>query len=251
LTSPNGKVYIGKTKDFRARMKYHKLASKKGKTHLYLAIRKYGWENFSKEIIDHAETEEELSKKEIYWIAYYQSINPVVGYNMSEGGTGGDTWSSLSQERKAEAISKRPPMSDETKKKVSRSLKERYKTQPHHSLGGTSWNKGLKEDPELTEKKRLRMLGTKDSEETRKRKSQALKGKNTTPKSESHRQKLSESLKGRSIPEETRKKMSQSRKGKTFPTIICPYCGKEGAELAMLRWHFENCKSYLPSHRAL
>jgi hypothetical protein len=232
-------------------MKCHKLASRKGRSHLYLAVQKYGWENFSKDIIDQAETEEELAEKEIYWISFYQSMNPQRGYNMSEGGTGGDTWSSLSQERKAEAISKRPPMSDETRKKVSDSLKERYKIQPHHSLGGTSWNKGLKEDPKLTEKKRLRMLGTKDSDETRKRKSLALRGKNTTPKSKIHRQKLSESLRGRPVPEETRKKMSLARKGKTFPLVTCPHCGKEGAKLAMLRWHFDNCKSYRPSQIAL
>ena len=39
--------------------------------------------------------------------------------------------------------------------------------------------------------------GKQQSEETRRKRSEAMKGKNTGPKSEEHRKKLSEVLKGR------------------------------------------------------
>jgi hypothetical protein len=57
------------------------------------AIKKYGKENFIKEIIDTAETIEELNEKEKIWIAFYNSQNRDIGYNIAAGGDGGDTLS--------------------------------------------------------------------------------------------------------------------------------------------------------------
>ena len=53
ITSPKGKVYIGRTKDFMGRMNEHKHIALKHKSDysLYKAIRKYGWDNFQKEIL--------------------------------------------------------------------------------------------------------------------------------------------------------------------------------------------------------
>jgi hypothetical protein len=55
---------------------------------------------------------------------------------------------------------------------------------------------------------------------------------------------------GKNPTDETRKKMSESRKGipslnKGVPRrkVTCPYCGKEGGNAVMIRWHFENCKN--------
>ena len=41
--------------------------------------------------------------------------------------------------------------------------------------------------------------------------------------------------------EETRKKISEANKGK-HPIVICPHCLKEGGRNNMYRWHFNNCK---------
>jgi len=57
------------------------------------AIKKYGKENFIKEIIDETDDYDELSKKEIYWIKEYKSTNRKIGYNISKGGDGGDVFS--------------------------------------------------------------------------------------------------------------------------------------------------------------
>lgn len=52
---------------------------------LYLAFKKYGLENFSFEIIEECNPEE-LNKKEIFYIQYYNSYK--FGYNQNEGGQG-------------------------------------------------------------------------------------------------------------------------------------------------------------------
>ena len=88
----NGMVYIGKTKrDIERRWKQHcDDARSKGtynKFKLQEAIKEFGAEHFTVEQIDVAATNEEANKKEIYWIAHYDSVNN--GYNTSIGGKNG------------------------------------------------------------------------------------------------------------------------------------------------------------------
>lgn len=92
LTSPSGKVYIGRTNDFDHRMAVHKHDSTKNKKRpIYKAIRSYGWDNFIKEIIDTAVTEEESIRKEYGYILVYNSVKE--GYNATyETEEGGDVW---------------------------------------------------------------------------------------------------------------------------------------------------------------
>jgi len=78
----NGKFYVGK--DSHNDPTY--LGS--GKL-LRRAFKKYGIENFKKEIIDTATTDKELNKKEIFWIFKLNAIKE--GYNIAVGGSGGDT----------------------------------------------------------------------------------------------------------------------------------------------------------------
>lgn len=84
----NGKVYIGlTTRPFNIRMNQHKYdAIHNNKYPIHKAINKYGWENFTKEIIDNATTLEELKEKEQYWISYYGSYGTTKGYNATSGG---------------------------------------------------------------------------------------------------------------------------------------------------------------------
>lgn len=84
-TAPNGKVYIGITKDDPE----HRWRSGKGyyqNIHFTGAINKYGWENFKHEILFDELTKEEACEKEIELIAKYKSNNPEYGYNHSIGG---------------------------------------------------------------------------------------------------------------------------------------------------------------------
>ena len=90
----NNKVYIGQTiKAAEQRWKEHLNHSKgncvnDANKHLYCAMRKYGVENFTFEVIqDNIDTQENLDKAEIYWIDYYNSF--LEGYNETFGGQKG------------------------------------------------------------------------------------------------------------------------------------------------------------------
>lgn len=87
--SITGQIYIGKThRTIADRFSDHKQNSKKGTTYLYSAMRKYGVENFVISLIE--ECEDTISSdREIYWIVELKCLAPL-GYNMSEGGIGGD-----------------------------------------------------------------------------------------------------------------------------------------------------------------
>lgn len=53
------------------------------------AIKKYGKENFKKEIIEYCNTKKELDEREKYWIKYFKSDDRNIGYNIVAGGQGG------------------------------------------------------------------------------------------------------------------------------------------------------------------
>jgi len=84
----NGKIYVGQSKNDNDE---DYLGS--GKI-LKRAILKYGVENFTKEIVEHnIETKELLNEREIYWIDFYNATDSNIGYNIANGGQGGDTMS--------------------------------------------------------------------------------------------------------------------------------------------------------------
>ena len=71
----NGKIYIGQS--INDDPKY--LGSG---VFLKNAIEKHGKENFLKEVIDVADSVDELNEKEIYWIEKYNSTDKNIGYNL-------------------------------------------------------------------------------------------------------------------------------------------------------------------------
>lgn len=79
----NQKCYIGQSVNIKHRWSQHKQNSKIRPEKLYLAIRKYGIENFSFEVIEECK-QEELDEKEKYYIILYNSYEN--GYNMNLGG---------------------------------------------------------------------------------------------------------------------------------------------------------------------
>ena len=92
LTSPSKRVYIGRAKDFNDRMAQHKYeATVLRKDYpLYRAIRKYGWENFKKEVIDTA-PKHYIVELEKHYIIEHNAIK--MGYNATISSTaGGDKW---------------------------------------------------------------------------------------------------------------------------------------------------------------
>lgn len=90
----NGKVYIGKTsRSISQRFKEHIEFAKLGYDNMliYRAIRKYGEDNFSIELIEDQINNKEIDNRERYWINYYHSYihsKDCNGYNMTLGGDG-------------------------------------------------------------------------------------------------------------------------------------------------------------------
>lgn len=89
----NQKIYIGK--DSTNRKNYYG----SGKA-IKNAILKYGEDNFSKEIIDTACDLTDLNEKEKYWISFYKSTDPKIGYNRSSGGDGDFVLDNMTEEAK-------------------------------------------------------------------------------------------------------------------------------------------------------
>lgn len=87
----NKKVYIGQTNNLKKRWNEHKRlgnsnnSSKKSiNSKLYSAMKKYGVENFTIEVIE--EPTENYNEREKYWIKYYHSNERDKGYNIASGG---------------------------------------------------------------------------------------------------------------------------------------------------------------------
>ena len=102
----NNKVYIGQTiRPVQERFNRHLNDALHNviDTHFARAIRKYGKDSFSWEVIDTANTQEELTIKERYWMQYYNSVKE--GYNETDAISkcGGNTYQSKT-EKEMEAI---------------------------------------------------------------------------------------------------------------------------------------------------
>lgn len=79
--------YIGQTVlGFEHRWKEHQDCAKKSNLHLYAAMRKYGLEAFTHEILEDSIPEDKLDEREQYYIQKYDSYNS--GFNNTLGGQG-------------------------------------------------------------------------------------------------------------------------------------------------------------------
>ena len=206
----NQKFYVGK--DPQNNPNYYGSGKR-----LKLAIQKYGLDNFKKEIIEVCNTLEEPNAREKFWIKEFNAINE--GYNISLGGDGGDTISNnprkneigkkISESNKGRSIGK--TNSKETREKISKALKGKF-------LGNKNPNYGKNHTDEAKDKIRKKALGRVVSDETRKKLSIKNKGKKGFVWTDEMRQKLSESrknnnpFKGKTHTPEVRARLSEINK---------------------------------------
>lgn len=81
----NGKIYIGQTiRPIEIRFKAHCDVSSKSRA-IHSAIKKYGKENFSLELVQECISMDDLNRMEVFWIRWFNCISPN-GYNLTDGG---------------------------------------------------------------------------------------------------------------------------------------------------------------------
>lgn len=180
----NGKIYIGKDKHNNPKYLGSGIV-------LIQAIKKYGIENFVKEIIDSADTADELNEKEIYWIKEHQSFNRNIGYNIAVGGEGGDVFTYKTDEEK-----------EVTRKNIS---------------DGLMGHVGVKHTDEFKQHMSEINTGKTLSEETKVKIGIASKQRFEGESGEAKRNAYSERMKNRTITEETKQKMAESKRGDNNP----------------------------------
>ena len=174
----NGKQYVGQTmKTLKERMAGHLC----GDQYIDNALKKYGIENFTVEILDECSTVDELNEREIVRIAEFDTLHPN-GYNLT---TGGDNASPT----------------DKVRKKISDTLKEYYEQHPEVLQRISEQQKKRFEDPEERQKA---------AERTR----QLFKNPEIAAKH-------AESQRRRFEREEERQKVSESLTGKVRPPEVC------------------------------
>ncbi len=135
--SSNNKAYIGQTclTDVNKRWSQHEKAAFDEKrkslysTPFYRAIRKYGWDTFTREVVCECSTEQ-LNEQEILYIEKYNTIYPN-GYNLTIGGNSGAKRCPLTVEKMRQSLierHKKKPMTIESKNKIKNTLLERNST---------------------------------------------------------------------------------------------------------------------------
>lgn len=82
----NGKIYIGQTIESLEMRAGHNGYKYRKCTYFYNAIKKYGWDKFTVEILQDNLTREQANEFEIKYIKLFNSQDPNIGYNISDGG---------------------------------------------------------------------------------------------------------------------------------------------------------------------
>jgi len=232
----NGKIYVGKDMKNRS----HYLGSG---LILKQAIKKYGKENFKKEVIeDCGDDKEFLSVREIFWIRELRSNRQGLGYNLTEGGTGGDTFTTnpnkiLINIKRSKSLKgklsgdKNPSKRFEVRIKISETLKRKYRSGeivPLRRFGPDNPNTGQERTQEqksnikravslpsyrLKKSESLKKAWKDMSEESKKERgikiSKALTGQKRTAKQNEHNRVMQ---KARFNKKEEREKASKSQK---------------------------------------
>ncbi len=200
IQSPTGKIYIGQSVDIRRRWAAYRGYRCKKQRLLYRSLVKYTWQAHRFSVVmsyGYKPSQEELDSQEKFLISAYKEIGAEL-LNLTDGGrkckVSPDTRGLIKKNRAVQVFSL------EDRNKISDSLKEYYRNNPHP-------NKGRK----LTEEQRVKLIGIN-------------KGRKL---SEYHRViVLSEGRKGeknqfygKTHNEETRRKISEANKRRVKPVI--------------------------------
>lgn len=200
-TSPSNKMYIGQTIHEHVRYMRHKRIEGDNKFHR--AIKKYGFENFTYEVIftidneDRKRVKEKLDFMERYYIRKYDSLNN--GYNITAGGEGGSG-----------------KHTEEFKKMMSDKMRENNPAwnmtdEWRKNIGISQKGKKMSDKFKRLTSERMKSNNPMKNPEVAAKMSASQKGKRL---SEEHKKKISESNKGRIFSEDTKSKISTASKNR-------------------------------------
>ena len=158
----DGKIYIGQHTSNKLNDNYFGSGLR-----IKRAIKKYGKENFTKEILAYTDTQESLNWLEKYYIRKYKAQNPEIGYNIAFGGVYGNTYI-----RTPESIAK-----------FKRTIKERYNnfSGENNPMFHHQWTDEQREKQRIAQKglhvgEKNVMYGNHHSEESKRKESETKRG---------------------------------------------------------------------------
>lgn len=140
IVSPSGRVYIGKTSNYKKRLSYYSCIKQNGQKLIKASLDKYGFDAHLFSIIEEFNgTNDYCDGKEMFWIRSYMTNNcrfkEQRGLNLTDGGQGTIGYKCSDEHRKklSELHTKNPSRgrlgkktSEEQKAKISATLKLKY-----------------------------------------------------------------------------------------------------------------------------
>jgi hypothetical protein len=200
------------------------------------SIKKYGKENFIKEILHVFDNKHDMNLKEAEIVNLDLLKNPLC-LNLSPGGQGGNLGDGASLKNKLKWT---PERRTEQSNRMKELRKREDVIEKCKNKSGPC--------PETRRKIAKTLTGHVQSEETKLKRAESNRGQTRSKETKS---KIGDGNRGLIRSEETKQKLSESAKkrtkqawtGKKRPTKECPHCNKVGADYLMTRWHFDNCKN--------
>lgn len=213
----NVKVYVGQSYNIAGRWKSHVKEAKRARSnsHLYKALRKYGFDVFILEVLEVIAdpTQEFLDVRETYWVKHYDACNPDVGYNFRPGGQGSQVVDAEARKRIASKLRGRKLSQEQieimransTGKACTESAKQKI----------SAFHKGIVADKAEAEK--LKKIAAEMYEPIKKAEKERNRKRvmNTDSyKTAEFKERVSKRFKGKTRSPEVRKNMSEAAKNR-------------------------------------
>lgn len=197
----NGKIYIGR----------HEGSENDGYigsgVRFTCAVKKYGRENFKREILRYCNSENELSIWEYVFIKKFKSQDPNIGYNIAEGNVNEGKYNPAKIpeiRNKMIEVNRRTTSDLNYRKRQSEIMKEYYKTHPAAFAGKHHSEEVKRKISEAKMGKPSANKGVPASEEQKRKQSEKMKGRYLGEKNPNY---------GNKWTEEQRKHLSDVKKG--------------------------------------
>ena len=218
----NNKAYIGISIHEPEKRRIREHLSGHGNRIIANAIKKYGPDAFTYEILEANVFDEFLPELEVAYISNYNTVAPH-GYNLNSGGSHAipseETCRKMSKNNSGE---KNPNFGKSHSAETRRKMSKAQKGENNPQFGKTPSAETRHKLSESMKGEKNHFFGKTHSAETRRKLSERQKGKKNhnfgKPLSELTRRKISEAQKGRTFSEEHRRRLSEANKNPSAQT---------------------------------